>query len=38
MSDIKITARKYHSTSQFREVIRAVTDRTRYLVATNKAK
>ena len=31
MSDIKITARKYHSTSQFREVIRAVTDRTRYL-------
>lgn len=31
MSDIKITARAYHSTSQFRDVIRAVTDRTRYL-------
>lgn len=31
MTQVKITARVYHSTSQFRDVIRAVTDRTRYI-------
>lgn len=31
MTKVKISARAYHSTSQFRDVIRTVTDRTRYL-------